>query len=177
MVLEIPGHIAADNNGHFIFDRSDQFDHRGMILRNVCQLEYDFKLFLIEAFRKINPSLRDEIADELQSMFGPDRPFGSLSKCLKVATLLKLIEENEAQDLKAMVNLRNMYAHGRNRQQLYEDSASMAFIREMHIVRNSATVLGTRDEQDTFLCAVKSLNEIVLKKTTDLKKSRQHSEA
>ena len=157
MPYEIPSRFAGRFRQVTIFGPNDQFDHRGMVLRGVCELEYQCARLLYAFFRTRVPKLSWEATED--DLFSENGLLTSLSRRVKVATYLGLLSDDEARDLRILSTLRNMYAHGRERSQFNEDPKASAAIRSMGLFKNSQTLFAGYDEQGIFLLCCHALGE------------------
>ena len=120
-----------------------------MVLRGVCELEYQCGQLLFAYFSTKNKTLTWEATEE--DLFGENGLLSSLARRVKIASYLGLISSEEASDLKVLSKLRNMYAHGRARSQFNEDAKAAAVIRSLALVKNSPQQTAGYDEQGLFL--------------------------
>ena len=123
----------------------DDFDHRGMVLRKVCDLEFECAQLLFAFFQGRNGAVTWDRAQE--DLFGENGLLGSLPRMIKICSYLGLIGEDEAFDLRKLAKLRNMYAHGRERGQFLDDAEAVTVLRSLRLVQNSTHLLaGVTDE-------------------------------
>ena len=148
MPYSIPAEIAEANRGFAIWQPTDQFDHRAMVLRSVCEPEYQCAQLLFAYFKTTGMTHSwDEAEDEL---FGENGMLGSLTRMVRLGSYLNLLEQDEMADLRLLARLRNMYAHGRERQQFNEDPKASALVRNLRLYKKSPTLL-SHDDQGIFL--------------------------
>ena len=88
----------------------------------------------------------------------------SLSKCLVLAIALNLVDSEIESDIRTLVKLRNMYAHGPHRTELREDDESQNLVRKLKIYRNSDVNLHALEIGNAFFCCIESIIEIVREK-------------
>ena len=151
----VPADVAEANRRFHIMQSMNQFDHRAMVLRSVCELEFQCAQLLFALFKTKNPEKTWEEAEE--ELFGENGLLGSLTRKIKIGVYLGLLESDEVADLRVFARLRNMYAHGREREQFYEDQKAAALIKTLRLFRQSPT-LQTHDEQGIFLSCYSFLN-------------------
>ena len=75
---------------------------------------------------------------------------GSLSRMANLGYSLGLLENDEVIDLKILARVRNMYAHGRDRDQLYRDAKTLAVLQSLKLVYSSQQLIKSHDEQGIF---------------------------
>lgn len=167
MSYAVPIDIAEANHGAFIYGRGGQFDHRGMVLRSVCDLEFECAQMLFAYFSRRNPGITWEIAEG--ELFGENSLLGSLTKMVRICTYLALLDDDEAHDLRLLARLRNMYAHGRDRTQFYEDPKSRAILRSLQLYKNSLATLQAHDDQDIFRACSEYLRHLLQQKAEFLR--------
>ncbi|MCB1887833.1 MAG: hypothetical protein KDH20_09525 [Rhodocyclaceae bacterium] len=148
--------IAEANRRFFIMQSMGQFDHRAMVLRSVCELEFQCAQLLFALFKTKNPAKTWEEADS--ELFGENGLLSSLTRMVKIAVYLGLLEPDEVADLRIFARLRNMYAHGREREQFHEDPKAAALIRSLRLFKLSPT-LQSHDDQGIFLSCYSFLND------------------
>lgn len=154
----VPVAIAEANIGfHLMHDRGGQFDHRGLVLRAVCDLEAECALLLFAFFKTRQASLEWDAAEA--DLFGETGMLGSLSRMVKLCAYLALLTNEEANDLKLFARLRNMYAHGRDRGQFYTDPKSAGMVRALLAFKNSPAVFAAHDEQGIFMACAEYLRQ------------------
>ena len=155
MSYSVPADIAEANRRFHIMQSMSQFNHRAMVLRSVCELEFQCAKLLFTFFKTKNSANTWEDAED--ELFGENGLLGSLTRMVKIAIYLGLLEPDEAADLRLFARLRNMYAHGREREQFYEDPKAAALIRTFRLYGQSPSLQG-HDEQGIFLSCYSFLN-------------------
>jgi DNA-binding MltR family transcriptional regulator len=148
MHYTVPIEIVKANHGFTIWHPTDQFDHRAMVLRSVCELEFQCAQLLFAYFRTTGMTRSWEEAED--ELFGENGMLGSLTRMVRLASYLNLLEQDEASDLRLLARLRNMYAHGRERQQFNEDPKASAVVKSLRLYKQSPT-LQNHNEQVVFL--------------------------
>jgi hypothetical protein len=166
MAYEIPPSIAEAHRSVCIVDRSGQFDHRGMVLRAVCDLETVISELLIAFFRSRNPSVSALRAQK--ELFSENAMLSSLTRMVRLGRYLALIDDDEAHDLRLIARLRNMYAHGPKRDQFYRDPESAYFVRQLRLYTTSSSVLVGFDEQAVFLASYNYLKQRLCERAQSL---------
>ena len=149
MTYEVPPEAVGRHKSVTIWGSGDQFDHRGMVLRGVCELEYQCGQVLFAYFSTKNKALTWEATEE--DLFGEIGLLSALARRVKIAVYLGLLSNEEASDLRLLGKLRNMYAHGRTRSQFNEDAKAAAVVRSLALVKNSPQQTVGYDEQGLFL--------------------------
>lgn len=144
-----------------------ELNHRAMVIHRAANFEYEFKLYLLKALRKINPTISDAELEN-KGIFSEPNMLSSLSKCLRLAKLLNLITQDEQHDIKKIIELRNMYAHDRDRNQLSQDPEAIAVLRSLKLYQYSKDVLSGVTDQHVFLCCIQFLQELIIAKTAAL---------
>lgn len=161
MTYTIPQAIAQANRAFFLVQGggglSPQFDHRGMVLRSVCDLEAEFAQLLIAFFQRRNPSVSQIRAQK--ELFSENAMLSSLSRMVRLGGYLGLIDEDESHDLRIFAKLRNMYAHGRERGQFHLDGAAAALLKQLRLYATSVSVLQGFDDQAIFLSSYEFLKK------------------
>ena len=89
---------------------------------------------------------------------------GSLSRMANLSYYLGLLAHDEVADLKTLARLRNMYAHGRDRDQFYRDDKTLAVLRSLILVHNSQHLLESHDEQGIFMSCAKFIQSLLASK-------------
>lgn len=130
------------------------------VLRAVIDLEYNFQRYLLASLRMVNPNIADSELDH-GGIFAEPNMLSSLSKCLRLAVLLNLVDRDEAHDIKKLVTIRNMYAHGRHRKQLAQDVDAIAVVRSMTVYNNNKEEVAHLDFGKIFFCCINHIAEII----------------
>jgi hypothetical protein len=140
---------------------------RSAVLTRVIYFEDEFQLYLFEALKKINPNISEaELQDK--GIFSEPNMLSSLSKCVRFAKVLDLVNEDEFFDIKKLVTLRNMYAHGKHRTDLKDDEDAQAVMRSMKMYANSKADLELLPAGKAFFCCIDQLSEIIQTKRAGL---------
>ena len=155
MPYSIPADMAEANRQFNIWQPTSQFEHRAMVLRCVCEFEYQCAQLLFAFFGTTGMERTWEEAES--ELFGENGMLGSLTRMVRLATYLNLLQPDEVADLRLLARLRNMYAHGREREQFYEDPKAAALIKTLRLYKNSPTIQ-SHDEQGIFLSCYSFLN-------------------
>ena len=140
---------------------------RDAILKRIIDLEYEFKVYLLRAFKRIHPEISEAELGH-KGLFSEGNMFENLTKCLTLAKALNLVDSIIDADLRKMVRLRNMYAHGRHRTELKEDAEAAALVRSTRIYANSKASLDTLDIGKAFFCCTDRLTEIIVERRNNL---------
>jgi hypothetical protein len=136
---------------------------RDGIIKAVIDLEYEFQLYLFAALRLINPNLNEsQLGDG--GIFSEPNMLSSLSKCLTLAVALDLVDDLMEFDIRKLVRLRNMYAHGRHRIELREDEEAQDIVRMLKIYANSGEDLRALEIGNAFFCCIDRIKEVVQEK-------------
>lgn len=149
MSHSVPEAIAAANKGALVFSDPTQFDHRGMVIRVVCNLERVFAELLFAFFQSLNP--KSSWGRAQKELFSETAILSSLTRMTRLAYYLGLVNEDEVHDLRIFARLRNMYAHGRERKQFYQDPIAADLLRHLRLYKNSQEVFADFDDQGIFL--------------------------
>lgn len=168
MSYSVPPHIVQKHSGRTVyFAPSVPPIGRDAIIKAVIDLEYEFQLYLFAALRLIDPHL-DE-AELEDGIFSEPNMLSSLSKCLTLSVALHLVDDLLEFDIRKLVRLRNMYAHGRHRTELREDEQAQAIVRSLKIYTNSDENLRTLEIGKAFFCCVDRIVEVVQEKREALR--------
>ena len=148
MAYVVPQATADHNKGFTVFD-SGSTDHRGLVIRTTCDLENELAKLLFAFFKRRNPHATWERASK--ELFSETGLLSSLSKMTKIASYLALITDDEAHDLRLLGRLRNMYAHGRNRDQLNRDIETANIVLNLKLCKNSAATFSGFEVEWVYL--------------------------
>jgi DNA-binding MltR family transcriptional regulator len=138
-----------------IVDQPNQFDHRGMVLRAACELEAELASLLLVFMRSVNSKLAE--ASARKELFSETGLLSSLTKSVRLARHLGLLTEDQVHDLRVVADLRNGYAHGRQRDQFYRDPASSAQLRTLRLYLSSRQLFVEHSDQAIFLACIEQL--------------------
>ena len=130
-----------------IFASQTQANHRAMVVQTMCELEFEMAQLLFAFFSKQGTNATWEQAEN--ELFGDAGLLGSLSRMVKLSRYLALTDNDEAHDLMVLARLRNMYAHGRDRKQFYEDPKTSSQVEKLILYRNSPA-LSRHDHQGIY---------------------------
>jgi DNA-binding MltR family transcriptional regulator len=137
--------------GRVLIMMNGQFDHRGMVIRAVCQLEDELALLLFVHFRSQKSSLR--WAHAKRRLFSENGILSTLTKMLTLASYLDLVADEEVHDLRALIDMRNKYAHRSARGQLGDDQYTTAKLESLILIQRSQAELAGIDHQGQFRSA------------------------
>lgn len=166
MTYAVPESVAQANRGVMIMDVAGQFDHRGMVLREICELENVCAGLFIAFFQTRKSGLSEtRVRKEL---FSENAMLSSLNRLVRLGLYLGLIEDDEAHDLRTLANLRNMYAHGRSRDQFYRDQEASAVLRSLKLM-SASPALKELDDQGAFLSICQYLKQRMQERTAALR--------
>ena len=156
MQYAVPKATADRSKGFMVFD-SGSTDHRGLVVRTTCDLESELARLLFAHFKTRNGHVTWERAKK--ELFSETGLLSSLSKMTKIASYLALITVDEAHDLRLLGRLRNMYAHGKHRDQLDRDQDAARLVKDMNLCKNSAATLAGFEVEWIYLaCTAHLLN-------------------
>jgi hypothetical protein len=167
MLVKISEKIITRNsvNGLYLAPRHPPID-RDTILTRIIDLEYEFQLYLFAAFKSFNSQI-SQAEFESGGIFSEPNMLSSLSKCLKLAKTLNLIDTDELHDLRKLVILRNMYAHGRHRREFHEDADAIAVMLSMKIYLNNEESLIKLRKGKALFCCIEHLAVIIESKKSE----------
>jgi DNA-binding MltR family transcriptional regulator len=148
MPYEVPIATVERYKGFVVYD-SGSTDHRGLVIRTTCDLENALAKLLFSHFTKMSPRVTWERAQK--ELFSESGLLSSLSKMTKIATYLGLVTADEAHDLRLLARLRNMYAHGRQRDQLDRDQEASRVIMDLVLHKNSAATFAGSEIEWIYL--------------------------
>lgn len=133
---------------------------REAVLSRAIDFEYNFQRYMLAMLQRITPEISDSEFDE-GGVFAEPGMLSSLSKCLRLAKALRMVSGDEYHDIQKLVKLRNMYAHGRTRVELRDDTAAKTVLYSMKIYINNKMQLDSLDPGRAFFCCVDFLLEAI----------------
>ena len=164
MTYQVPKSVVDQNKGIYIYD-SGSTDHRGLVVRTTCDLENDLAQVLFAHFRRCNGNVTWERA--AKELFSESGLLCSLGKMTKIAVYLGLVSEQEAHDLRQLGRLRNMYAHGRGRDQFNRDSKAASIVKQLFLCKNSAAVFDGLEVESIYLGCTTQLRTILTQRAQE----------
>ncbi len=148
MEYSVSTEVAERNRRFYIMTSSTHFNPRAMVLHWVCELEFTCAQVLFRFF--LSQGAQKTWEDAERELFADNGLLSSLSRMTKIAGFLNVLSHEEISDLRTLAKLRNMYAHGREKDEFNSDTKAAALVRSLVLFRQSPA-LERHDPQGIFM--------------------------